>query len=65
MTWKIRKGLSKVAGVNRLKTPLMVKSVFSLELKYSKWLNSRTYPRLVRLSPFYREFGVGLLVRYY
>ena len=37
---------------------LIVKSVFSLEHNYSKWVNSRTY-----LGPFYREFGVGLLVR--
>ena len=37
---------------------LIVKSVFSLEHNCSKWVNSRTY-----LGPFYREFGVGLLVR--
>ena len=45
------------------KDPLTVKSDFSLELKYSEWMNSRTYIRLVRLGPIYREFGVGLLVR--
>ena len=43
--------------------PLTVKSDFFLELKYSEWMNNRTYLSLVRLGPFYREFRVGLLVR--
>ena len=45
------------------KDPPTVRSDFSLELKYSEWMNSRTYLSLVRLGPFYREFRVGLLVR--
>ena len=45
------------------KDPPTVKSDFSLELTYSEWMNSRTYLRVVRLGPFYREIGVGLLVR--
>ena len=43
----------------------MIKSDFSLELKYSEWVSSKMYLRLVRLDPFYREFRVGLLVRYH
>ena len=42
-----------------------IKSDFSLELKYGEWMNSRTYLDLVRLCPYYRKFGVGLLVRCY
>jgi len=45
------------------KDPLIVKSIFSLGLKFSKWMNSRMYFGLVGLGPFYREFGVSLLVR--
>ena len=41
----------------------MVKSVFSIGLKYSKWMNNRIYLGLVRLSHFYKKFGVGLLIR--
>ena len=41
----------------------MFKSNFSLKFKYSELMNSRTYLNLVRLGPFNREFGVGLLVR--
>ena len=40
-----------------------VKSVFSIELKYSKWMNNRIYLGLVRLSYFNKKFGVGLLIR--
>ena len=42
-----------------------IKSDFSLELKYGEWMNSKTYLDLVRLCPYYRKFGVGLLVRCY
>ena len=42
-----------------------IKSDFSLELKYGEWMNSRTDFDLVRLCPYYRKFGVGLLVRCY
>ena len=45
------------------KDSLTVKLVVSLELKYNEWMNSRTHLGLVRLDPFYREFGVDLLVR--
>ena len=45
------------------KNPLTFKSNFALRLKYSEWMNSRTSLGLVRLSLFYKEFGVGLLVR--
>ena len=46
------------------KDPSTIKLVFFfLELKYNEWMNSITYLGLVRLDPFYREFGVGLLVR--
>ena len=40
-----------------------IKSNFFLELKYSEWMSSRMYLRLMRLGHFYREFGVGQLVR--
>ena len=36
--------------------PSMIKSNFSLEFKYSEWMNSRMYFSLVRLDPFYKEF---------
>ena len=42
-----------------------VKSVFSLEHKSSEWVTSRTYLGWVRLGPFYRKFGVSLLIRCY
>ena len=45
------------------KDPLTVKSNISIRLKYSEWMNSRTPLGMERLSPFYREFGLGLLVR--
>ena len=49
-----------------VKDPLRPLSQISLlELKYSEWMNSRTNLKLVRLGPFYIEFGVSLLVRYH
>ena len=36
--------------------PSTIKSNFSLEFKYSEWMNSRMYFSLVRLDPFYKEF---------
>ena len=55
------KTMEKTIEANRselAKDPLIVKSVFSLKHNCSKWMNSRTY-----LGPFYREFGMGPLVR--
>ena len=43
--------------------PPMVKSVFSLALKYCEWMNSKTYLRQVNMGPYLKSFGVGLLVR--
>ena len=40
-----------------------VKSVFSLGLKFSEWMSNETCLGLVRLGPFYKEFGVGLFIR--
>ena len=45
------------------KDPLTVKLDFSLELKYSEWMNSRTYLDWMKLGPLIESFGVGLLVR--
>ena len=74
---KTKTGLPKVIGVKPAKDSLTVKSIFlsktfffffflrgfSQGLKYEKLMNSCTYLDLARLSPFYKEFGVGLLVR--
>ena len=62
---KRKKKTIEGGGGELAKDPQMVNSVFSLGLKYSKWVNSETYLRLVRLGPFYREFGVDLLVRFH
>ena len=45
------------------KDPPTIKSVFSLEHKSSEWMNSSVYFGWIRLDPFYREFGMSLLVR--
>ena len=45
------------------KDPSTIKLDFFVGLKYGEWMNNRTYLDLVRLSPFYRKFGVSLLVR--
>ena len=45
------------------KDPPTIKSVFSLEHKGSEWMNSSVYLGWIRLDPFYREFGMSLLVR--
>ena len=63
MTRKEKKRLSKVIGGKPAKNPSIVKSIFSLGLKFSEWMNGRMYLGIVRLGPFYREFRVGLLVR--
>ena len=63
MTRKEKKRLSKVIGGKPAKNPSTVKSIFSLGLKFSEWINGRMYLGLVKLGPFYREFRVGLLVR--
>ena len=55
------KTMEKIIEADRgepAKDPLIVKLVFSIEHNCSKWVNSRTY-----LGSFYREFGIGLLVR--
>lgn len=66
--------LMMMCEINRLNVldqgePVMdfptIKSNFSLGLKYSDWMNSRTYLRLMKLGPFYREFGVDLLVKFH
>ena len=40
-----------------------IKSFISLDLKYSEWMNSKTYLGWMRHSPFIENFEVGLLIR--
>ena len=64
MTWKKKKKKTIGSDQDELVKDLpTVKLVFSLGLKYSEWMNSETYFKLVRSGIFYREFGVSLLVR--
>ena len=57
------KSVGWMLWVSTAKDPPIVKSIFSLGLNFSEWMNSRTYIGLVRIGPFYREFEVDLLVR--
>ena len=51
MIWKKKKKKKRTG-----QEPSTIKSNFSLEFKYSEWMNSRMYFSLVRLDPFYKEF---------
>ena len=57
MIWKKKKKKKIIEGNQGelAKDLSMIKSNFSLEFKYSEWMNSGTYFSLVR-HPFYKEF---------
>ena len=62
-TWKRKKDYQRCPWWNQPRSFWQLSRYFSQGLKYEKWMNSYAYLGLIRLGPFYREFGVDLLVR--